>query len=214
MSVSTPTNEEMDELLLACRYGDIEDIKQFVDSFGPDPLDVIRDDSGNTVLHMVSANGHTGEHPLCTSVSALCCITKLIHARCLIDALDYLLQHVTPSLLAVQNNAKSTALHWAALNSHLSVAQKLVGFPRGPGKNLIDVKNAAGRSPLGEAENIAWEEGAKWFVEVMNLDDDGKEEVAQPEDVGDIEVEIQDAEGQVAKVKIASSGSVSGPSQP
>ena len=203
MSLSVPTDDDKDNLLLSCRYGDLDDIKQFVDAFGPDPLNDVRDEGGNTVLHMVCANGHTG---VSLSVAASLSRLQLTHARCLIDALEYLLDLVDPSLLAVQNEAKSTALHWAALNSHLAVAQKLVGYPRGPGKDLIDIKNAAGRSPLGEAENVGWDEGAKWFVEVMNLEDGGKEEAGSAEDVGEIEVEIQDAEGQVAKMKIAPSG--------
>ena len=117
---------------------------------------------------------------------------------------------IDPSLLSAQNEAQSTALHWAALNSHLSIAQKLVGYSKGPGKDLIDMKNAAGRSPLGEAENIGWEEGAKWFVEVMNLEEDGKggEELKPVDDVKEIEVEIQDAEGQVAKMKMPPPGGV------
>ena len=112
---------------------------------------------------------------------------------------------VPPTLLVAQNTAKSTALHWAAMNAQLAVAQKLIGHTPGPGKDLIDVKNAAGRSPLGEAENVGWEEGAKWFVEVMNLGEDvkGEEELRPADDGQDIEVEIQDAEGQVAKMKIA-----------
>ena len=118
--------------------------------------------------------------------------------------LDYLLKIISPSLLSVQNEAKSTALHWAAMNSHLEVAQKLVKHPQGPGIDLIDIKNDAGRSPLGEAENNGWEEGAKWFVEVMNLDEGGKEEeeLKPAEGATDIEVEIQDADGQIAKMKI------------
>lgn len=60
MSFSTPTDEDKDELLLSCRYGDLEDIQQFVEKFGPDSLNDIRDGGGNSVLHMVSANGHTG----------------------------------------------------------------------------------------------------------------------------------------------------------
>ena len=56
----SPTDEEKDELLLSCRYGDLEDIQQFVDKFGAESLNNIRDDSGNSVLHMVCANGHTG----------------------------------------------------------------------------------------------------------------------------------------------------------
>lgn len=77
--------------------------------------------------------------------------------------------------------------------------------PQGLGKDLIDIKNDAGRSPLGEAENVGWEEGAKWFVEVMNLDDtkDGEEATDEAVEVPDnVEVEIQDAEGRVAKMTL------------
>ena len=114
---------------------------------------------------------------------------------------------ISPTLLSAQNNAGSTALHWAALNSLFSIAQKLVQHPQGPGKDLIDIKNTAGHTPLGEAEMIGWDEGAKWFVEVMNLDEGSKAEEDLPIEPGqDIEVEIQDAEGQVAKMKIGSQG--------
>jgi hypothetical protein len=86
-----------------------------------------------------------------------------------------------------------------------------VRYPNGPGVRLIDVKNAAGRTPLGEAELAGWEEGAKWFVEVMNLDEappaaETGEDVGD-EDVGvdakDIEVEIEDADGKVAKMSLS-----------
>ncbi|EKM53716.1 uncharacterized protein PHACADRAFT_260204 [Phanerochaete carnosa HHB-10118-sp] len=138
------------------------------------------------------------------SVTAAC--GELTRARYLTDVLDYLLPIVSPSLLSMQNDAQSTPLHWAALNQHLNVAQKLVEFPGGPGVGLIDIKNAAGRSPFGEAENAGWNEGAKWFVEVMDLDDaaKGEEELVPAEDADQIEVEIQDADGQVAKLKISS----------
>ncbi|CAL1711413.1 unnamed protein product [Somion occarium] len=179
MSHFIPSDEDKDDLLLSCRYGDTEDIQSFVQKYGASSLNDFRDDNGNTVLHMVCANGHT-------------------------DALDYLLSVVSSSLLSVQNDAGSTALHWAALNSHLTIVQRLVQHPGGPGKDLIDIKNAAGRTPLGEAEIIGWEEGAKWLVEVMNLDSEGskgeEDQVVGPSQ--DIEVEIQDAEGQVAKMTI------------
>ena len=60
MSLSTPTQDDLEELLLSCRYGDVDDIQQFVSKFGPDALATARDDNGNTVLHMVAGNGHTG----------------------------------------------------------------------------------------------------------------------------------------------------------
>jgi hypothetical protein len=90
--------------------------------------------------------------------------------------------------------------------------QKLVQFPDGPGVDLIDIKNAAGHSPLAEAELAGWEEGAKWFVEVMNLgEDDGKAGDADAGEDGegemisgqDIEVEIEDADGGIASLSIS-----------
>jgi hypothetical protein len=70
---------------------------------------------------------------------------------------------------------------------------------------------------LGEAELAGWEEGAKWFVQVMNLDHEqepeGIEEGEGESDATslatesgtdrDIEVEIQDADGQIARMTIS-----------
>ena len=100
------------------------------------------------------------------------------------------------ALLSVQNYAGSTALHWAALNAQLGTARALVNFSGGPGVDLIDIKNAAGRSPLGEAEAAGWDEGAKWMVEVMRLDDTG---AAQGEE-GDVDAEkdVQDTDDRIA----------------
>ena len=112
-------------------------------------------------------------------------------------------------LLSVQNNAQSTVLHWAAINQHLHIMQKLVELPGGPGVDLIDIKNEAGRSPLGEAEMAGWQEGAKWLVGVMKLDtDEVKEEDGDEviDDSQDVEVEIEDADGQVAKMTISGGG--------
>lgn len=68
MSHSAPTTDDLVEVLISCRYGDLEDIEQFVGKYGPDALATARDDAGNTILHMVAGNGHTGSvatvHPL------------------------------------------------------------------------------------------------------------------------------------------------------
>ncbi|KAF9463549.1 cytoplasmic protein [Collybia nuda] len=179
-----PTDVDTENLLLSCRYGDLDDVQEFVKEFGAQPLAETRDENENCVLHMICGNGH-------------------------LDVLDYLLPIVPTSLLAAQNSAKSTPLHWAALNSHLPIMQRLVEFPGGPGIDLIDIKNTAGRSPLGEAELAGWEEGAKWLVQMMKLDADVQEGDAEEEGgdkVHDIEVEIEDAEGQVAKMTISGSG--------
>lgn len=146
---------------------------------------------------------------------------ELINERYPLDVLKYLLPLVPPSLLSAQNNAGSTPLHWAAVNSHLDFAKALVEFPDGPGVDLIDIKNKAGHSPLAEAEFAGWDEGAKWFVEVMNLEpEQGKNEKGDGDAVvdnangQDVEVEIEDAEGQVARMKINVGGSVQAPPAP
>ncbi|KDQ12845.1 hypothetical protein BOTBODRAFT_56404 [Botryobasidium botryosum FD-172 SS1] len=160
----TPTEEAREELLLSCRYGDLDDVQAFVASFGPSALGEIRDENGNTVLHMVAGNGH-------------------------LELLDYLLPLVPPSLLSTPNASLSTPLHWATLNTHLDIAKHLVQHPAGPGASLIDIKNAAGRSPLGEAALAEWDEGTRWFLEVMNIDDGA---VAQSEvQNADAEVEAE-----------------------
>ncbi|KAF8058704.1 hypothetical protein FPV67DRAFT_1523440 [Lyophyllum atratum] len=184
------TDDDKDEVLLAGRYGDLDDVREFLTKFGSDVLADIRDENDNTILHMVCGNGH-------------------------LDLLEYLLPLIPTSLLAAQNSAKSTPLHWAALNKHLPIIQKLVEYPDGPGIDLIDIKNAAGRSPLGEAELAEWDEGATWLVKMMNLDTKDAETErgdAEDDDEGgvavaqDIEVEIEDAEGQVAKMTISAEG--------
>ena len=82
----------------------------------------------------------------------------------------------------------------------------LVNFSAGPGVALIDIKNEAGRSPLGEAELAGWDEGARWFVQVMNLDEAKEAQEVEEESPIDpsqaIDVEIQDADGQIAKMTI------------
>jgi len=130
----------------------------------------------------------------------------------LIDVLDYLLPLVPKSLLSASNEAGSTPLHWATLNFHLLIVQKLVLFPGGPGASLIDQRNAAGRSPLSEAEIAGWEEGAQWLVSQMSLDEQIKEEDAGAEEDADmtdadIQVEIQDADGGVARMSLGGGSS-------
>jgi uncharacterized protein len=124
---------------------------------------------------------------------------------------------VPSSLLSTSNRAGSTALHWAALNSQLAAARRLVEFPGGPGVDLIDIKNAAGRSPLGEAEAAGWDEGAKWMVEVMRLvDAGGVGAVAEGEgNPADSQSEDQDQEdADVGATRISVEGPGVGDCQP
>ena len=56
-----PSPEDTEDFLLSCRYGDLDDVKSFIDRFGTAPVGESRDENGNNVLHMASANGHIGK---------------------------------------------------------------------------------------------------------------------------------------------------------
>lgn len=53
-----PSHEELEEVLLNCRYGELEELQAFVEKFGWKPINEVRDESGNTILHMICGNGH------------------------------------------------------------------------------------------------------------------------------------------------------------
>ena len=60
MASRKPTEEECEDLLLSCRYGELEEVKQFVDQYGVESIHDIVDDNKNTPLHMICGNGHIG----------------------------------------------------------------------------------------------------------------------------------------------------------
>ena len=61
MSLPVPSGEDKEELLLSCRYGDLDEVQEFIKKYGSGSLSDIRDANGNTILHMVSGNGHIGD---------------------------------------------------------------------------------------------------------------------------------------------------------
>jgi len=69
---------------------------------------------------------------------------------------------------------------------------------------VLDVKNKSGRSAITEAEMYEWTEGVTWMVGVMSVDNSGgaAQETDEVVESGDVQVEIQDAEGRVAKLSI------------
>lgn len=55
--------EILEDVLLCCRYGELDELKEHVENFGPQALETARDENGNTVLHMAAGNGHDGALP-------------------------------------------------------------------------------------------------------------------------------------------------------
>ena len=60
MASTTPTAEQIEDILLSCRYGELDEVKDFVTTYGVEPIVDARDERGNTVLHMCCGNGHQG----------------------------------------------------------------------------------------------------------------------------------------------------------
>lgn len=60
-STTTPTQEELEDFLLSCRYGELEEVRAFVGKYGEASVESARDDRGNSAVHMCCGNGHVGE---------------------------------------------------------------------------------------------------------------------------------------------------------
>jgi hypothetical protein len=56
-----PSDDDNEDILLSCRYGELDDVRSFIAKFGTKPLSEVRDDNGSSILHMVAGNGHVGE---------------------------------------------------------------------------------------------------------------------------------------------------------
>ena len=124
-SFPPPTPEDTEDLLLTARYGELDDLKSFIEKFGAKPLTDARDEDGNTILHMVCGNGHLGA---ADSPRRRRCSNVHLRIRSRLDLLDYLVpDHIPPSFATVQNSsAGSTPLHWATLNKQLDVVKRVV----------------------------------------------------------------------------------------
>jgi hypothetical protein len=58
---SRPTEDELDDVLLSCRYGELEELRHFVETFGIESFaEGVKDERGTTGLHYICGNGHLG----------------------------------------------------------------------------------------------------------------------------------------------------------
>lgn len=186
------TRDQIDDLLLSARYGDLEDLQTTLSPLfsssattNTQLLATIKNEDENTLLHYASANGH-------------------------VDVVHYLLAHADLELLLAQNVSGNTPLHWAGLNGHLETVKALVAQieklekqnpnqaaklnllyhaksnptstaaseqhhsdnnddPEGDGseRKLWDVRNKAGRGPMSEAQMSEQEAVVKYLLERM-----------------------------------------------
>lgn len=103
------------------------------------------------------------------------------------DVIAYLAEYAPGTTLIAQNEAGNTPLHWAALNGHLDTVKRLVDIidftatttnlshaslqsrpeedPGAPAPPAWDIRNAAGRGPMTEAEMAGKQEVVQFLLE-------------------------------------------------
>ncbi|KAI9269835.1 ankyrin repeat-containing protein P16F5.05c [Sporodiniella umbellata] len=129
--------ELIDDLIYFARAGELSEIEA---SNAQPELLIAKDDSGNTALHMASANNH-------------------------LEIVQYIIQQLASKdkkLIDVQNEQGNTALHWAALNGHYEVVEALV-----KAGSDCTVKNVMNHSPIYEAQQRNHEKVAEFFMSTM-----------------------------------------------
>ncbi|WWD04188.1 hypothetical protein V865_002255 [Kwoniella europaea PYCC6329] len=175
MSKPAPTTEDVEEVLLSARYGEVDELKEFVERFGAGPLSEARDERGNTVLHMCCGNGH-------------------------IDVLNYLLPLVPKELLTRTNEAGSPPLHWAVSNNHVACVKALVELSeeQGGGLSLLKQTNANKRDAFAESifAGEGKEEVSGWIEGYLYKVEGGDDEEESPKDA-----QVEEGEGEVKVIE-------------
>ncbi|ORX37647.1 hypothetical protein BD324DRAFT_622730 [Kockovaella imperatae] len=178
--MSQPSAEEVEEFMLSCRYGEIDEVKMFTDKYGNAGVEAARDDRGNTALHMCSANGH-------------------------IDILNLLLPLCSAALVSQPNDNGSPPLHWAIVNNHLNCVQALVELSpeKGGGLKLVKQTNSVGRDAFAEAvfAGEGREEVAGWLEGYLY-----REEGIPDEEMGDEDVKEEATDEMVADDDVQGTG--------
>lgn len=59
-TTAKPSADELEDIILSARYGELEEIQAFVAKYGIASIADNVDERGNGCLHMAAANGHNG----------------------------------------------------------------------------------------------------------------------------------------------------------
>lgn len=185
--------DDVEDAILLARVGDTDDLIALLQRHSSCSLltgatmgDLIRQiqdpETGNTLLHYASANGHSS---LIKRLVELLSQRKPEGGEQDVVALAYLLR---------ANKSGNTALHWASLNGQLEVVRILIDTIEGLAsqtegnkeaiavskqdedgeeedeakrRSIWDVVNAAGRGPMSEAQMNKQEEVVRFLLDRM-----------------------------------------------
>ncbi|KAN0099821.1 ankyrin [Hyaloscypha variabilis] len=146
------TEDEIDDLLYFARIGDKAEFNALEDELRKREsvsevqlLEAAKDEeSGNGILHMAAANGHS---------DLLREVCKSLYAPTGPQ------NEVMLKILNAQNKAGNTALHWAALNGHLEAVKVLLEEGSDP-----TITNQRGHDAVYEAELNDKTEVVEWVL--------------------------------------------------
>jgi ankyrin repeat protein len=152
---------ELNDFILAARYGEAEDIREYLNEKFPDanvkPSSDLQDllisvnEQGQTALHMVAANGHK-------------------------DCLEIFLPYLSTAQVNIKNQEGSTPLHWAALNGRLECVKLLLNS--GADATLL---NESGRSSVTLAEQQGHLEVVQELLKSYDPEDEDEDEESKPD---------------------------------
>ncbi|MCJ1463685.1 hypothetical protein MMC07_002293 [Pseudocyphellaria aurata] len=157
-TITTLTDDQIDDLLYFARTGQLDDFRDSIEAFARNSnishyevvCAAVEQQSSNSSFHMASANGHT-------------------------NVLNYLLavmhpapQEVRTLTLNLQNASGNTSLHWASLNGHLDAVKLLMGAGADP-----TVMNKAGHDAVYEAEINFKDDVVEWLMTEGNRSEPG-----------------------------------------
>ncbi|KAL8929498.1 MAG: hypothetical protein Q9208_001167 [Pyrenodesmia sp. 3 TL-2023] len=166
------SDDEIDDLLYLARINAAHDLTAGIEAIAKSqqasPADIVSatvdPESGNSLLHMASANGCMGTNQLLYLPPPFCNLAD--HAMYTKAVLKSLIPLPPPSSSAtpvlninLPNSSGNTPLHWAALNGHLEAVKHLVNAGANPA-----IKNKAGHDAVYEAETGEKEEIVAWLL--------------------------------------------------
>lgn len=106
-------SEDKESIVLDCRFGELDSLKDIFENMVDASLiitDDIKDENGNTPLHMAACNGHLD-------------VIKYLFE--LLKSNEFIKEEQIYQWVAAKNNSGNTALHWATLTNQLEVIKYL-----------------------------------------------------------------------------------------
>ena len=167
---------ELNDFILAARYGELENIREYLTERFPDAhakscsdlqdLLVSANDQGQTALHMAAANGHK-------------------------DCLQFFLPYLSTAQVNLKNKEGSTPLHWAALNGRLECVKLLLNS--GADATLL---NENGRSSVTLAEQQGHLEVVQELLKSYDPEEE-EEEASKTDNVCSSQESVHDQEDEI-----------------